>query len=311
MYARTSIRRRRKSRWPLAVVLIGIILVGWGLVRLGGAAGDWLSDRNPIRTISRAPVAAAPTPTPTPTPRIDMPSVERRWQAILADYPRVTVGAVFRDIASGQQVSIGGERDFRAASTAKLIAASYFLNQVEEKKLTLDQRLGSYPSGYQLQQMIQQSNNTSWELFLQLLGRSNEQRFAHDQGWKSFNVTTNHLAPMDLADLLTALWQGKLLSKEHTDLLLSYMQHTNDETWIPPAVPAGATVYHKYGALEDDIHDAALVRWNGRVYALVIMTNGQGTYAYTTRAELFHKLVRAALSEDREPEPPPSASRMP
>jgi hypothetical protein len=70
-------------------------------------------------------------------------------------------------------------------------------------------------------------------------------------------------------------------------------------------------VYHKYGALEDDIHDASLVRWNGRTYALVIMTNGQGSYAYTKRAELFHRLVKAALSEEIEPPvtPTPAPSR--
>jgi beta-lactamase class A len=300
-----SRRRRSKSRhfwlWGLIAALL-LIGAGWLLLHQSPSK---LSYFKPVADLTKA------SPTPTPTPAFVPLDVEARWQAVLANYPTFRVSAELRDVSHGATATIDAKADFRAASTTKLIAASYFLHQVEEGKYSLDQPMGNYTAKFHLQQMINRSNNDSWAAFLTLLGRSNEEAYAHQQGWTSFNVTDNHIAPDDLADLLQKLWQGKLLTKEHTDYLLSLMQNTIDEQWIPPAIPAGATIYHKYGALEDDVHDASLITYQGRTYALVIMTNGNGAYAYTQRAKLFHDLVKAAFSTDPPPTAIPTSSPTP
>src|SRR6185369_12047960 len=115
---------------------------------------------------------------------------------------------------------------YRAASTAKLIVASYFLHQVEQGKYTLTQPMAGYTTGFHLQQMINQSNNNSWAAFMAMMGRANEEQFAHQMGWNSFVIATNYLAPTDLADLLQRLKKGELLNPDHTQLLMGYMQHT-------------------------------------------------------------------------------------
>lgn len=307
MYAR-AYKRPKRRRWtsiaPITLwlgLLIAFIAGAFYLISLNAGASS-LTYLKPA--ISRQPA----TPTPTPTPAFVPLDVQARWQRIAEQYPKVTVSAELRDVRTGLTATMDASTPYRAASTTKMIAASYFLNQVEQDKRSLDEPLGNFTAKFQLQQMINQSNNNSWAAFLQLLGRTNEQRYAHQQGWASFNVTTNYIAPTDLADLLQQLWQEKLLNKDHTDYLLSLMQHTINEELIPPAVPAGAVVYHKYGWLEDDLHDAALITYKGRTYVLVIMSNGHGVMGYTQRRELFHSLVKAVFAPDSLPTPSPTPS---
>jgi beta-lactamase class A len=109
-------------------------------------------------------------------------------------------------------------------------------------------------------------------------------------------VSTNYINVDNLATLLQKLWLGQLLNNQHTQYLLSLMQDTNDDTLIPPAVPDDAVVYHKYGELEDDVNDIAIIKTGGHVYALAIMTNGNGTWAYDTRTQLFHDLVETSFA---------------
>ncbi len=243
-------------------------------------------------------VQATPTPTPLP-PAFDSNELQSAWQQVLDQYSQVTTAIVLRDLDTSVTAQIDGARAFRAASTTKMIAASYFLHLVEKGEHSLDEKLGSTTAEYQLQQLINRSNNDSWARFLTLVGRDNEQDYARKLGLHSFNITNNTIAPADLATLLQLLWQGELMNDEHKQLLLSHMQDTIDERWIPPGLPEGAVAYHKYGALEDDIHDEAIIRYHGRTYALVIMSNGNGVYAYDTRAELFKALVATTFAHTK------------
>jgi beta-lactamase class A len=287
--------RRRPSkhshRWLVGLFwLVLVTAIGWSV---------WHVIHNSVNLHSEKITQAihSSTPTPTPSPVFVPLDVQARWQTVLDTYPTIAVSIELRDIDTGLKAGLHEEVARRAASTAKLIAATDFLTEVEDDQQSLEQTArGATTAQYQLQQMINQSNNDSWQYFLDTLGLQKEQDFAHQQGWTSFNVSTNYLAVDDLADLLQKLWKGQLLSKDHTQLLLSYMQNTNYETLIPPAIPAGAEVWHKYGALEDDLHDASIIKTaDGHVYALVIMTNGNGRWAYDERTALFHALVQATF----------------
>ena len=95
------------------------------------------------------------------------------------------------------------------------------------------------------------------------------------------------------AKILAALYSGSLLDSQDTAQLLSYMQDTNYETLIPAAVPEGITVFHKYGLLAGELHDAGILVRDGTAYALVIYTKGQALSDVPERTEVIHQLTQA------------------
>jgi beta-lactamase class A len=115
----------------------------------------------------------------------------------------------------------------------------------------------------------------------------------------SYDPGVNTLSTADMAHILAELFEGRLLDPEHTAQLLSYMQDTNDESLIPAAVPDGVEVFHKYGLLEDELHDAAILALSTGNYVLVVYTKGADLTDVPERTAVIHEIteaVTAALS---------------
>jgi beta-lactamase class A len=67
------------------------------------------------------------------------------------------------------------------------------------------------------------------------------------------------------------------------------MQQTNYETLIPAAAPAGVSVFHKYGLLNGNLHDASILVQGERAYVFVVYTLGRDGEA--ARSRVFHELT--------------------
>jgi beta-lactamase class A len=179
-----------------------------------------------------------------------------------------------------------------AASTAKVLAAAAYYHLVETGAASLDDPLGSYTAGFQLREMIQQSDNDSWSLIMDAVGHEELTEYAASLG-VSYDPESNTLTPAEMATILAGVYSGTLLTAGHTAQLLSFMQDTNYETLIPAAVPEGITVFHKYGLLDDELHDAAVLAQGNTAYALVIYTKGQGLSDVPERTDVIHQLTQA------------------
>ncbi len=203
------------------------------------------------------------------------------------------------DIASGKQYDAGLDVDFRAASTTKVLTAAAFMHQVEQGNATLATQINGASAQTMLQSMLQQSNNAAWKAFNDYLGQENLEAYARSIGLSSFAVTDNTIRAHDQAKLLTKLYDNELTSTTHTQMILSFMQNTDNERLIPAALPTGATVYHKYGYLEGELHDSAIITYAGHTFVLVIYTNNQQATIddYESRRELIHLLTSDVLSE--------------
>jgi len=223
-------------------------------------------------------------------------ALDARIQAILAANSQYQIGVALVGLSQGAGTAdvheYGVREKFVAASTAKVLAAAAYYHLVETGAASLDDPLGSYTAGFQLREMIQQSDNDSWSLIMDAVGHEELTEYAASLG-VNYDPETNTLTPAEMATIVSRLYSGTLLNADHTAELLSYMQDTNYETLIPAAVPDGITVFHKYGLLGGELHDAGILARDGTAYALVIYTKGQDLSDVPERTEVIHQLTQA------------------
>jgi beta-lactamase class A len=214
---------------------------------------------------------------------------------IIAANGQYQIGVALVDLSQGagpaEAHEYGVQEKFVAASTAKVLAAAAYYHLVETGQASLNDPLGSYTSGFQLREMIQQSDNDSWSLIMNAVGHEELTEYAASLG-VSYDPKVNTLTPAEMATIVSGVYSGALLNAGDTAQLLSYMQDTNYETLIPAAVPEGITVFHKYGLLGGELHDASVLAQGNTAYALVIYTKGQGLSDDTERTEVIHQLTQ-------------------
>jgi beta-lactamase class A len=119
------------------------------------------------------------------------------------------------DTVGGQLHQYGVAEPFEAASTAKVLAGAAYYSLVEDGSALLDDQLGAFTSGFQIQAMIQDSNNDSWSLLMAAVGLARLSEYAASIGIP-YDPEVNTLSAADMARILAALSEGRLLDQEHT-----------------------------------------------------------------------------------------------
>ena len=113
------------------------------------------------------------------------------------------------------------------------------------------------------------------------------------------NIST----PQEMASLLRALYQGKLLNKELTADFFKVLS-TNKDSWIPRDLPAGLKIANKPGSLEGVRNDSGVVFVEGRPYVICVMTaylrderDGEEAISKISLAawRMFDRLSRASV----------------
>lgn len=219
-------------------------------------------------------------------------------QSTATNYPSVETSVSLIDLDSGEQTDIGESAAFTAASTTKVLTAAAYMHLVDQGKATLQTTISGSTAQNLLQRMLNISDNTAWAALNDYIGKANLQTYANSLGLSSYIATTNVITAHDEAQLMAKLYKNELTTAEHTQLLFSYMHNTNNEDLIPAAMPTGATIYHKYGYLGGELHDAAVITYEGHHFVLVIYTkNSTGTLDdYTERTQLFHNITDDVLT---------------
>ncbi|SDP40028.1 Beta-lactamase class A [Arthrobacter sp. ok909] len=238
--------------------------------------------------IADEPVAAVTVPTITP-------ELGGQINAIIAANSAYALGVSLIDVSDGVVHGYGVQGNFVAASTAKILAASAYYHLVETGRASLSAPLGGSTAGVQIRQMVQQSNNDSWLLILRAVGQRRMTDYAASIGI-GYDFTVNLLTPEEMARTLYLLYTGQLLNARNTAQLLSYMQNTNYETLIPPAVPPGIGVHHKYGLLFGNLHDASVLDKDGRAFVFVVYTRGRDYSDMGPRTAIIQQLTRTVTA---------------
>lgn len=215
---------------------------------------------------------------------------------IIEQYPYDTSTTVI-DLNSGALLHAGEGYSYIAASTTKLLTAILYLSAVETGQESMDTIIGGKPARQQLELTINLSDNFAWHKLNSHLTTSRLDAYAEKQGLMSYDTRSNTITSDDMARLTAKLYKGELLNEEHTKLLLSWMQDTSEERFIPAAVPDGTALYHKAGYLPDRVHDVAVVDNGSAPFVIVIFTKSSGgSYDYTIGQKLFRQLTEQVVT---------------
>lgn len=227
-----------------------------------------------------------------------MESYKSAVNALIAAHPDRSIAVSTIDLSDNSAVTVGNPGTYTGASTSKLISAIVYLDQVERGKTTLDRKIKGETASFWLQRMIVDSDNGAWQNINDYLTHPTLRTYMARQGWTEYDPSVNTLLPAEMAGLMQKLYQGELLDKDHTALLLDLMRDANKQDYIVSAVPVdkGYSVYHKAGWLNGLMHDVAIISDGTKTIVLAIYTfQESGEADGPENRELFKAITEATL----------------
>ena len=267
----------------------------FGLLVLGVLLGYHI-DNTPVKAKAESAATSA-NAVATPTPAVESyPTLAADMNAAIAASPSLSGSATFIDLATGKEYDAGNyTQNYEAASTSKLVAVFDYLHQVELGKASLTQNIDGQQAQDIIMRMIVYSDNDAWDKLNGYLHLWQEQNYANSLGVKAIIQDGNmQFSTPSLARLLLLFYQGKLVSVSHQAMVYNYMSHTTMNALIPAALPADATVYHKYGQIDGVLNDVAIIEYQGHKFILVVYTDGG---QYGAQADLIHTVTTAAFND--------------
>ncbi|MDQ3303390.1 MAG: class A beta-lactamase-related serine hydrolase [Actinomycetota bacterium] len=308
---------RRMSLFALAA--LAALAIGAALLSLNAPRGIESVSR-PVAVPPPAPPKAPSPETPsletasqeTDSPEVGSPGesapvamadLEDRLQQIASEHAGFYGVAVF-DPASGKTATLNADETFVAASIGKLPALIALYRFAARGQVDLEDSVSIQQSDYQtgtgilqLQPvgytvtlrrcaylMINESDNTGWEMLHRYLGRDNIEAETYAIGARSTgywipNTTTLN----DVLLMLRKISDPSFTTEEMSSEMLDAMTNTVNEDRIPQPLPSDVRVAHKFGSYGDSFGDAGIVFYKApdggdKRYYLVVLSEGASEY---------------------------------
>lgn len=287
-YRRThyTLKPKRNYRLKIACLIACCLIVGVVAKNILPAEGE----------TKGANTAVQPKEPEKPKKVVDLTLLPESLKQVIGKFPYDTSVSVV-EINSGKTIHVGDPHQYIAASTTKILTAILYLHNVEQGQASLDDQIGGVSAREQLQLMVNRSDNDAWRQLNGHLSHEKLQAYALQQGMTSYDPKENKVTSDDMASLLAKLYKRELINDENTKLLLSWMQKTEQESFIPPAMPAGVNLYHKSGYLEERAHDAAIIDNGFTPFVLVIYSKAYGpSYNFEMGQRLFSQVAAETLN---------------
>jgi len=196
------------------------------------------------------------------------------------------------DLTSGYEFGFRGRNVIQAASLIKLPVFATLYKEVEFKNINLDDiyslknsdiRGGSGSLQYKktgteisyrkmAELMGKESDNTSFNIFKNLLGDQKIEKTINDIGMVSTSLSENETSAYDISLFFQKLFNDQLVNKKHKDEILGYLTNTFYEEFIPKGIPE-VKVAHKFGREVNVINDAGIV-FSSKPFVLTILSEG-------------------------------------
>jgi beta-lactamase class A len=296
--------RRLKTILPAASIVLVLGLLGIGAAYASSRGSLHVPAKTKVTPITTAPTVTKPAklqPAPTPPAgSTEAKAFEAQATQILARYPSLTIGVSAYDFTDKYAAEAGSPDRMVAASTAKLITVSAYMNLVETGQRSLDTVVDGITAQEHIRRMLVNSDNNSWNDLNGNIGVHNVEAYAaKNLGIANYNRPSNLLSAAEINSVLVQIYGGGVMNAEHLQLVLGYMALANYRQFIYTDVPAGYTVYHKAGIYAGSAHDAAIIVRDSdhKALALTIFTSSTSVSpGSSVRTQAMADLTAAALS---------------
>ncbi|WP_026692816.1 serine hydrolase [Peribacillus kribbensis] len=205
---------------------------------------------------------------------------------------RSLVTLKYRNLATGETLSISSSKTARAASTIKLPLALYIVELADQHKINLSEKLTYQKRHYYggsgviqkakvgtrytikdlLQKAMVHSDNIAFIMLREKVGKQNFIKYMKSIGGTNAYPNNQNLTSPD--DLI--IYTGRLYKLAETSSLaqqlVEWLKHTDYNTTIPKGIP-GVQTAHKVGMIPDEkIYNDTGIVYQQMPYALSIMT---------------------------------------
>lgn len=227
------------------------------------------------------------------------------------DFEILNCGFVVKNLSTEEVISYGEKEVVSSASLIKIPIMCEVLRQVDEGRLSLEQRIvvneedkvpysiltelssgNSYSLRDVLTLMIIQSDNTATNLLIDLAGMDNINRFIKNAGLNDtvlmrkmmdFNARAegrdNYTTAMDMAKMLQKIYKGELVNKRYSMIMMDILKRQLDNSMLKLFIPEETVVAHKTGGLEGIEHDVGIILNDKCDYIISVLTwNSKSTY---------------------------------
>ncbi|MEX0616817.1 MAG: serine hydrolase [Candidatus Woykebacteria bacterium] len=203
--------------------------------------------------------------------------------------PGASFSVAVYDLNNDEYFGFNDTKAQHAASVSKVFTSVYTYYLSEQGKFSLTDILGAYNVETQIKYLINQSNEPSWELIDELIGRDPQNKFAKSLGFATVDLRLgkNIMSPKDATMLLVKLAKGEIISEENRDKLFSYMQNTESENFFSPGFPQGTIFYHKTGKYLGEGHDNAYVAHPQNPFVLTVFSNNTAAPSLVGRGKVM------------------------
>jgi beta-lactamase class A len=215
------------------------------------------------------------------------------------------MGVAIIDLTDGHKYLLHANDVYPQASSIKICVLAELYRQAQQGKLKLtdmytvnaadlvqdsDIMGGLTPGVTQITlrdlatMMVAVSDNSATNVLIDRVGMDNVNAFLSSQGLRDTRLRRkmmdlkaasegreNNSTPNEMARLLQALYQGKILNKELTDDFFKVLA-THKDSWIPRNLPDDLKIADKPGALEGVRNDSGVIFVDKRPYILCVMT---------------------------------------
>lgn len=269
---------------PKIISLIALILIIAGGVTLYTQILRASSDGNTNMSIEKPEEQVE-----QPKYQVDEVALSKALNAIIESSP-MEVSIAITDLTTGAKYRYGEVAPYTAASVTKLLTATMYLHEVEQGSLSLDGLVGGKSARAQLEQLIVNSDNAAWDALVIKLKWAGLTAYAKEIGITSFDPASNVITAEDMTLLLAGIYKQELLNKEHTELLLGFMERAGEHEHVPAITTPGITAYHKAGWLTDRVHDALIIKNDEYAFAMSVFTKTTGPYDVAAGIDFFNRI---------------------
>ena len=270
---------------------LAVVLIIYGVFSAGGYLKAKKDAKNQ-ETTQQAENNQNKEQKPEEKKKLDTIELDKAMKNIISQYKANNeIGIVYKNFSTGYRFSEDDEQYFSAASTIKVVYAMKIYDRINAGELSKDadiaydpkyleegggeitnqEKKDSYKLDYVIQNMIQYSDNTATKM---LIGNTATATDILVKYFATLGITLpqaeaakNRITPK----MMEAVWTKLYNERDKYQDLIKYLEASSDNEWIKQGIP-GKKIASKYGGIDANMHDTAIVFGN-QDYMLLIYTN--------------------------------------